>query len=50
MLRNTKSFVKTEADQFTQLWVGQIHEFKKPKDFFAECSKEQTTYRDNFRK
>jgi len=50
MLRNTKSFVKTEANQFTQLWVGQIHEFKKPKDFFTEFSKEQTTYRDNFRK
>ena len=39
ILRNTKSFIKTEVNQFAQLWIGQIHEFKKPKDFFVECSK-----------
>jgi len=50
ILRNTKSFVKTKANQFTQLWTRQIYEFKKPKYFFTECSKKQTTSRDNFRK
>ena len=39
--KSIKSFVKTEVNQFSQLWVGQAYNFKKPLIIFIEYLKEQ---------
>ena len=38
--RNTRSFVRTEANQSTQLWARKVYDYERPKIFLTECLKE----------
>jgi len=40
ILRSIKSSIKKEVNYFTQLWVEQVNDFRKPKNLFPEYSKE----------
>jgi len=42
--RNIKSFKTIEANQFTQLWVVNQHDFKKYLSLYTECLKEQVLH------
>jgi len=44
MLKNIRSFMKAEANQFSQLWARQVHNFKKSSLVFTECLQEQNFY------
>ena len=48
--RNIKSYMTTEANQSTQLWVKYVYNYKKPKDLFAEHLNELTSHWYNPRK
>ena len=44
MSNNIRSFMKTETNQFTQLWARQVDNFKKSLLISAECLQEQNSY------
>ena len=44
MPRNTKSFMKIEASQSAQLWMGQVYNSEKPLLIFTEYSKERNPH------